>query len=424
MKKIFLFSLGLLFFLFLTRIIFFEKQVGFSFSLDPLFAIHVDDQLVGTFPSKDSLYVLTEKTYCNNGVKVFFNPIKWDLDVSFDEVLDSGTRAFCNLYFRKATFSEILSYCEDTSLCFRQYHDLESSLVVDETVDHNLRYVGKNPNNYVSFNNELWRIIGVMNNVDDGLGNKKTRLKIVRNESIGEYSWDTTPSYINSGLGINEWSEADLMKLLNPGYEEESVGGSLYWNRKKGNCYMGENNQYEACDFTLSGLEDSSKSFIFSSLWYTGANEDENNYNQISPQKFYTLERSNYLGKVCSGGDYCNDSVTRKASFRGMIGLMNMSDYGYATSNKQCYELSVYNWYDDCKNNNWLFKANQKMWTLNPGIYPTHAIDAFSIKDDGIAKVMWTTIKMNIFPTIYLDASVSIEKGSGTFDDPFVLIKK
>ena len=26
----------------------------------------------------------------------------------------------------------------------------------------NIRYYGKNPNNYVSFNNELWRIIGVI----------------------------------------------------------------------------------------------------------------------------------------------------------------------------------------------------------------------------------------------------------------------
>ena len=38
-------------------------------------------------------------------------------------------------------------------------------------------------------------------------------------------------------MGINEWSHADLMKLLNPGYDNEEVGGSLYWNSNSGTCY-------------------------------------------------------------------------------------------------------------------------------------------------------------------------------------------
>ena len=46
-------------------------------------------------------------------------------------------------------------------------------LKFDNTVDNNLRYIGANPNNYVSFNNELWRIIGVFNNIDDGTGKKQ-----------------------------------------------------------------------------------------------------------------------------------------------------------------------------------------------------------------------------------------------------------
>src|SRR5699024_10361697 len=51
------------------------------------------------------------------------------------------------------------------------------------------RYIGADPNNYVEFNNEIWRIIGVFT-VDDGTGKMEERLKIIRNESIGNYSWD------------------------------------------------------------------------------------------------------------------------------------------------------------------------------------------------------------------------------------------
>ena len=46
----------------------------------------------------------------------------------------------------------------------------DNHLAYDGTSDNNLRYVGYNPCNYVSFNDEVWRIIGVMNNVDDGTG--------------------------------------------------------------------------------------------------------------------------------------------------------------------------------------------------------------------------------------------------------------
>ena len=81
----------------------------------------------------------------------------------------------------------------------------------------NIRYIGSNPNNYVSIDGDIWRIIGTMKDVDDGTGNKEDRVKLIRAESIGSYSWDASDYSINGGDGVNEWSQADLMKLLNPG---------------------------------------------------------------------------------------------------------------------------------------------------------------------------------------------------------------
>lgn len=48
---------------------------------------------------------------------------------------------------------------------------------VEATTDY--RYIGSSPNNYITYNNEVWRIIGVF----DG------RIKIIRNDSIG-MPWD------------------------------------------------------------------------------------------------------------------------------------------------------------------------------------------------------------------------------------------
>src|SRR5574344_2618516 len=84
-----------------------------------------------------------------------------------------------------------------------------TNLDYDGTTDNNLTYIGANPNNYVSFNGELRRIIGVMNNIDDGTGTTSTKVKLIRAESIGDYSWDSSDSTINYGWGVNEWSQAD-----------------------------------------------------------------------------------------------------------------------------------------------------------------------------------------------------------------------
>ena len=57
-----------------------------------------------------------------------------------------------------------------------------NGLKKDNTSDANIRYEGSNPNNYVSFNDELWRIIGVFGD----------NIKLVRSEELGKLSWDSS----------------------------------------------------------------------------------------------------------------------------------------------------------------------------------------------------------------------------------------
>ncbi len=49
-------------------------------------------------------------------------------------------------------------------------------------------YSGSNPNNYVSFNNTLYRIV-TKENIDDGYSNTELRAKIIKHESIGKYKY-------------------------------------------------------------------------------------------------------------------------------------------------------------------------------------------------------------------------------------------
>lgn len=55
----------------------------------------------------------------------------------------------------------------------------------------NLRYIGMDPNNYVLFNDELWRIIGIFSEDTHGLSGKKL-IKLIKNELLENRSWDSS----------------------------------------------------------------------------------------------------------------------------------------------------------------------------------------------------------------------------------------
>ena len=74
-------------------------------------------------------------------------------------------------------------------------------LYADEYEPGKYTYKGANPNNYITFNNETWRIISISS---DGT------LKIMRNESIGNMAFDSENS--------NEWETSDIKSYLNETY--------------------------------------------------------------------------------------------------------------------------------------------------------------------------------------------------------------
>ncbi len=294
----------------------------------------------------------------------------------------------------------------------------------------NTRYIGKDPNNYVSVDGDIWRIIGVMKDIDDGTGNKEDRVKIIRASSIGSYSWDTSETSINRGYGVNEWSQADLMKLLNPGYESETVGGSLYWNNQSGKCYNSNNNGTTSCNFTSTGIKEKLKNILGNAVWNTGSNGSTYSYKNIITSKFYELERGSNTGKICSSGNYCNDTVARTTTWTGKIGLMYPSDYGYATSGGSttdratCLNTKLYSWdssnVSDCKNNDWLFNSNYK-WTISPDATSSDAVNVFLVSSGGRVSTNSAYLHYAVLPVGYLLSNVGVQSGDGSLGNPFIL---
>ena len=277
------------------------------------------------------------------------------------------------------------------------------------------RYIGADPNNYVKFNDELWRIIGVFD-TDDGTGKVEKRLKIIRNESIGNYSWDNkdTTTGAETAYGKNEWTDARLNYLLNPGHESETNGGSLYWNRKSGTCYKGQNNSTTSCDFTSTGLTDTAKSMIGDAKWYLGGSST---YNDVTPPMFYTRERGT---TVYSG---------HSTSWIGKVGLMYPSDYGYATSGgsstnrNSCLAKELYNWdssgYSDCKNNDWMYNGNIWQWTMSPRAVNSDFV--FIVNKAGFVDGSDAYDTYAGRPVVYLKSTIKVISGSGTTSSPYIL---
>ena len=277
------------------------------------------------------------------------------------------------------------------------------------------RYIGADPNNYVRFNDELWRIIGVFD-TDDGTGKVEKRLKIIRNESIGDYSWDNKDSTTGaeSVYGKNEWTDARLNYLLNPGHESETVGGSIYWNRGAGNCYKGKNNATTACDFTTTGLTEKAKAMIGDAKWYLGGSST---YNDVTAPMFYTRERGT---GVYSG---------RSTSWIGKVGLMYPSDYGYATSGgtttnrASCLSKEMYNWDDssvsDCKNNDWMYNSSIYQWTITPR--QDYVDNVFGVYSAGSVNRDYAYSSNGVRPVVHLNSAIKVITGSGTKESPYIL---
>ena len=302
-----------------------------------------------------------------------------------------------------------------------------SGLFIDNTSDVNLRYTGANPNNYVEFANtgELWRIVGVFN-IKDSTGKLDRKIKLVRNESLGNYSWDAKLNpQTNDYRGINDWTKADLMNELNGDYLDIALTANTtnwynsYWDTSTNKPVFRQTGEFNYTNVIKSNYQN----MISESVWNIGGNT----YNpSTAPIGLPTLEQYNAeRGSIT----YQN---SRPTTWMGKIGLIYASDYGYASTDLECRnnlragqvynaETNTYD-YDytnvKCKNNNWLHKGSW-YWTLSP--YSSYNNGVFRMRGDGIVYADNASNSDAVFPATYLTSNIRIIEGDGTSSNPYKL---
>ena len=376
------------------------------------------DKVTGTIGANDNKYVklhLKNKTSSNTTVEitaVMGYENGGDLIVPSDSTLvtKTYTNSFAG-YITELYDNSTKTPVTNNSITYQ--YDTTNNLMQD--IAGNTRYYGASPKNYIYFNCdsypstncELWRIIGVF----DG------KVKLIRNESIGKYSWDNknTATGAETAYGKNDWTTARLMKLLNPSTyyttdtNDNGKGQSLYWNATSGTCYSGQNNATISCNFTSTGIKDTTRNMVAETTWNLGGWSTSDIYSNV----MYEKERGT---TVYSG---------RSTTWAGKIALAYPSDYGYATDLSKCFQV-LHN-YDDntCKSNDWMYSiitnsGNDYGWLLFP--HKNYAYSVLRVSVSGYARNYgYASAMEGVVPVLYLNSKQSIAGGDGSQNKPYQL---
>ena len=357
-------------------------------------AVSYNGEARSDFPVKDSNLFYNVIATCDNA------DARWDYDAWELVIGNLVSESKCKVSFTTRSKDTLYNYIVNTL-----YNNMDGSNNIykeDHTINGNsyseYRYEGEDTlvNNYVWFNNELWRIIGAFpggtpttdaNNLGDGAPSTNNTVKIIRDDAIGSFAWHKS--------NTNDWTVASLnIEILN----------NLYLNSASGTCYFYSTTVGKACSFVDNGLANV-QDFIENATWNLGG------YNSISvtTADMYTYERGT---TVYSG---------RPVVTTGKVGLMYPSDYGYSVTNANCSHTSTnlgsYN-SSSCGGKAWLLKYGFE-WTNSP--YSGNSFSVFHVGADAYLIGSGAHSGIGVRPVLYLKSNVYVTGGDGSINNPYQL---
>ncbi len=328
-------------------------------------------------------YIFNERlSKCENG-----GVLSWD-DENKKVLLQTNTSDKCFVYFDKAP-NTLASYIinnvytgvdGDNGL---YYHDgIGSYTNADqEAGDYSYRYAGANPNNYVCFGSDeelcpednLYRIIGVFNN----------QVKLIKNSSIGSTCWDGSDceEYFNSNEVIATLMSYNVKFLAVP----DPSSGFNDWNISVINKLLNSTGFFDKFDYSWQEK-------IVTSLWYIGGTEN----GDTIVKEFFSAERN-------------------EDTYNGKIGLIYVSDYGYAASPD--YWTTQMKSFNTAINNNWMYAGGE--WTITKSTLWSSQVFWITSSGELECDRNVDSIYTEIRPVFYLNSDVAYISGSGTQTDPY-----
>ena len=233
------------------------------------------------------------------------------------------------------------------------YH---TSSLANSAADNSYRYAGANPNNYVCFGSNASTCPS--DNLYRIIGVFGNQVKLIKSTSYGSYKWNSSEN--------NTWSSSTLN------------AGTL-------------NGTY------LSGLSSTWQNKIATTNWKVGGMAWSTTN---TAKQYYNVE----VG-----------SSSSSTTYSAKIGLMYVSDYGFAAS-PDYWTTELFN-YEPSKSSNWM-NINLNEWTISRSSDNTNR--AFYVYSagcvDGVILVYLNS--RGVRPVFYLTSSTGYVSGSGTSSDP------
>ncbi len=266
------------------------------------------------------------------------------------------------------------------------YH---TSSLANSAADNSYRYSGANPNNYVCFgsdastcpNDNLYRIIGVFDN----------EIKLIKSTNYGDYAWDDGRAVVATSNVSSVKRQIFLKENGILAVPEMPVGGNI-WSSSSIRIKL--NTTY------MNTFNSTRQNKIATHTWKVGGMEFNDTY---TAKQYYNVE-------IGSSSNSTTDSIK--------IGLMYVSDYGFAVSNSY-WTTALYN-YDSALNSNWLYLGLDE-WTI--ARVSSHSYYVFSVNSAGnISGNNYDNSSvagsLAVRPSFYLISSTIYVSGSGTSSDP------
>lgn len=249
----------------------------------------------------------------------------------------------------------------------KNIEDNQEGLMTDDF--GNIRYIGKDAKNYVTFNHESWRIIGVFHG----------KVKLMKTDVIENRVWDQ-----KGKNGINQWSTSKLVTYLNGNYYDH--------------------------------IEEKSRNMIENATYYLGGAS----FVDATQKNIYEKERATKtVNCVVGEREETEKDCPRATTWYGKIALPYVSDYVYA-GGKKCNVAFNQLHLGDCIQNNWMAQLKKDQWFLTPSLQGTSYV--WGMRATGLLSDQYQVDqKYGVRPALYLKSTVQVVSGKGTKTSPYRL---
>ncbi len=264
-----------------------------------------------------------------------------------------------------------------------------------------LIYRGQNPNNYITFNNETWRIVA---KEADGT------YKIIRNETLSNRAYDAA--------------------------NHRSTANNTYCTNPRNGCgvYAAVDGEFSSPSGSQKGTvtEDSSIKIYLNEDYYT------NNINETAKEQMtshiFNIGAVERLDESGAEADSIAKNIAGEKMYQwtGNVGLANVSDILKASTNPLCTSATTsYNGTNECNSNYLLDRGTASelyYWTINAHSRESGGPSSFAWfgnVHNSYAAVYYNSASVSFFaprPVIFLKSDTTLT-GLGTKESPFTIVE-